>query len=359
MPIKFRCPNCRQFLGISPKKAGELTDCPACGRTVRVPNLDGTVSPVPAARIDHRDAQLADALSALSQIGAPADRPAVIAAPRAERAVAATAAPVAVAVPSVQQLPAERLPPEPAPQSSSLDAAPTLLFESDADASEPVRVRRRKPLPLELWITAVALAAALVFLAGFLVGRGVERGTRNDAPVAAPLPAPAEQPAAPAIPGNEPPVEAIAPPVAATGVSGRVTFASGAGSGQPDAGARIIAVPAELTGTPSLSVAGFRAGAGAAERERAVTLVRGAGGDYAIADGDGRYSLQLPAGRFEILFLSRYVPHDETQPADSRLGGLLAACFDQPAALVGSVRIESETIDFDGSPLRLDHAFSR
>ena len=70
MPIKFRCPHCRQFLGISPDKAGELSDCPACGRTVRVPNLDGSVAPLPKAKIDLRDEQLADALTALSQIGA-------------------------------------------------------------------------------------------------------------------------------------------------------------------------------------------------------------------------------------------------------------------------------------------------
>ena len=34
MPIKFHCPHCEQFLGISRGKAGALTDCPSCGRTL-------------------------------------------------------------------------------------------------------------------------------------------------------------------------------------------------------------------------------------------------------------------------------------------------------------------------------------
>ena len=37
MPIKFRCHQCRQLLGISRSQAGEHVDCPQCGRSVQVP----------------------------------------------------------------------------------------------------------------------------------------------------------------------------------------------------------------------------------------------------------------------------------------------------------------------------------
>ena len=69
MPIKFRCQHCRQFLGISRAQAGGIVDCPTCGRTIRVPDLDGTVSPLPKPGLDPQDSKLAAALSELASIG--------------------------------------------------------------------------------------------------------------------------------------------------------------------------------------------------------------------------------------------------------------------------------------------------
>lgn len=69
MPIKFRCQHCRQFLGISRTQAGGIVDCPTCGRTIRVPELDGTVAPLPRPGLDPKDSKLAAALSELASIG--------------------------------------------------------------------------------------------------------------------------------------------------------------------------------------------------------------------------------------------------------------------------------------------------
>jgi hypothetical protein len=362
MPIKFRCPNCRQFLGISPAKAGELTDCPACGRTVRVPNLDGTVAPMPTARIDHRDQQLAEALSALSQIGTSGAHSAVATAPQAavettaRQAVAVAPAPVAVAVPVSQPLAAERV--EPAEHKPREAEVPTLLFDVEPSEDVPSRPRRRQTIPRELKIAAVVLAAAVVFLAGFFTGRSVGGQKGAAANSVQPSSAPVAGSVTAAVPANDQQVAAVDPPAAATGVSGRVTYAMPSGA-RPDGGARVIAVPSTRPSAPPLSTAGFRAGAVPAERDRAITTVRATGGDYAIADSEGRYQLQLPAGAFEVLYVSRHVPRDETQPLAAPLSELLASYFDQPAGLVGSVRIEAETIEFDGSALRLDHTFAQ
>jgi hypothetical protein len=70
MPIKFRCQQCRQFLGISRSKAGSVVDCPTCGRTIRIPDLDGTVRPLPKPSLDLHDSSLARALDELALIGA-------------------------------------------------------------------------------------------------------------------------------------------------------------------------------------------------------------------------------------------------------------------------------------------------
>ena len=47
MPIKFRCPSCRQTLSVTRRKAGQNVTCPACESDVRVPDLSA-VQPVRA-----------------------------------------------------------------------------------------------------------------------------------------------------------------------------------------------------------------------------------------------------------------------------------------------------------------------
>lgn len=71
MPIKFRCQHCRQFLGISRSKAGEIFDCPTCGWTLRVPELDGTIKPLPDPGLDMGDSKLAQALDELASMEKP------------------------------------------------------------------------------------------------------------------------------------------------------------------------------------------------------------------------------------------------------------------------------------------------
>ena len=69
MPIKFRCQQCRQFLGISRSQAESVVDCPTCGRTIRVPALDGTIRPLPKPGLDPQDSKLTAALDELASIG--------------------------------------------------------------------------------------------------------------------------------------------------------------------------------------------------------------------------------------------------------------------------------------------------
>src|SRR5262245_43033979 len=48
MPIRFRCYNCQQLLGIARRNAGTQVDCPTCRRTLTVPNQDQDDAPLPA-----------------------------------------------------------------------------------------------------------------------------------------------------------------------------------------------------------------------------------------------------------------------------------------------------------------------
>jgi len=364
MPIKFRCVHCRQFLGISPSKAGEVTDCPACGRTVRVPNLDGSVAPLPAGRIDPGDQQLADALSALSRIGSTtraADESgftAVIAAPTAVTAIPRSTAPGLVTVPTQPPLPAERVAPVPAPQ-TVVDPQSELLFEFEPSLDEPIRATRGRPRTNELRIAAAILALVVVFLAGFFTGRvaGGRGGGTGSKPAPAPSPvvpvAAVQSPAAAAAPAQGSSSTTV------SGLAGKITWQSADGQRRADSGARVLAFPVTRPAAPPLHVAGFRAGTVPTDRERAMSEIRAAGGDSAIADDAGRYSLQLAAGRYDVLFVSRHQSRDSTEPLTVEISAVLAAWFDQPAGLVGSVGVTLVPAEFDGSSLRLDHSFEK
>lgn len=369
MPIKFRCPHCRQFLGISPAKAGELTDCPACGRTVRVPNLDGSVAPLPPVRIDLRDTQLADALSALSQIGTRHSPPGTAAAPlpapaTAGTGIAAAPQPIAVAVPVTPPLRPERVASSVAQtvQPPSTAAVPNLLIDFDPMpvAVKPPRRSRGMSFPPELRIAVAALIVVVTFLAGVLAGRAWERRSKGSAAASpnvlptrdhGPLPAARSQlPSFAQLPPSSAPVQ---------GVSGMLTYVAEDGQSRPDGGGRVIALPEQAPRTPPLVASGFRAGAVQADRERAVSAIQGLGGDFAIADADGHYQLQLPAGRYHILWVSRHQPRDPATPLDAQASGVLGRWFDQPNALVGSVRIDASALDFDGTVGVFNHSFSR
>src|SRR6185436_14271417 len=75
VPIKFRCNYCRQFLGISRAQAGGIVDCPTCGRSIRVPQLDGTLQPIPQPELNLQDAHLARALDELARLASGDSQP--------------------------------------------------------------------------------------------------------------------------------------------------------------------------------------------------------------------------------------------------------------------------------------------
>lgn len=48
MPIKYRCPNCRQLLSVSRKQSGNAFPCPQCGKQTRVPLIPDPGSETPS-----------------------------------------------------------------------------------------------------------------------------------------------------------------------------------------------------------------------------------------------------------------------------------------------------------------------
>lgn len=353
MPIKFRCVHCRQLLGISRGKAGQPVDCPSCGRTVRVPNLDGRVDPIATPELDLQDSALAKALDQLAMIGQLPDEEVEFdeaddeAAP--PPAVATTAPPVAAPKPiaPVAPLPAQIVAPKPA--------------AAEADLADLARTGAPAPHPAAAWQSPAASRSALVatalvgltalalgFTAGYITGRGT-------APTVAPTSS------APVATNLEP---SSASPAAATSkpaLRGRITYRTEAGDSRPDAGARVIVLPEKRSGTVKLSEAGFRAADAAADFQVVAAMLRASGGDVAIVGEDGQYEIALPAaGNYHILVLSRFQPESGDAKPEPGLKSLLEAWFSRPEQLLGRVRHHLGLVNYKGTePSLWDHSFER
>lgn len=368
MPIKFRCPHCRQFLGISRSKAGALTDCPTCGRTIRIPDLDGTVKPVPGPALNLGDSELAGALDALARLDAPAEGKAP---PRGETGPP----PISVKAIDIQELepvpvaePVEvepALPAEPAASSRSHagpHAAGTVKPSADAldelirlDPAAAVGESASRRTVSKMSALLVIVVGIFVFGIGVITGRLTAPSAGPDKPTSlAGGPSPEEQ--ASSTPADEIPPEPDGERIPA--LSGRLTYASQSGV-EPDRGARVIVFPKERQGTARLPVVGFRAGADPADQALARTSIRALGGDYATADEEGRYTVRLgAAGEYRVLFLSRFQPRDESGFLEPALQETLASYFDRPAALIGPVAYEFTEFTFRGdAAVPQDHVF--
>lgn len=371
MPIKFRCNYCRQFLGISRAQAGGIVDCPTCGRSIRVPQLDGSLQPLPEPELNLQDAHLARALDELACLANGDSSPAVL--NHGDQSAFDEDAENEIPQPIPEPIPIEvPIPPTPiaispplqgddpqpsnagpplARTSMSKSVTPDLLDELAAltvptppaahapveatfptvPARQPLRQRSRPQL---VWLTALA------FIAGMLFERFVKI-----------LESPAKVTDINAVKSDEAPI------AASTELTGRITYKSADGSSQPDRGARVLAFPLQRDGDVKLSAVGFRPADGPADAKVAAAALHALGGGMATADEVGQYRLDVPAGSYQLLILSHFQPRDDKTPVDPALQKLLAEYFDQPDTLLGRVEYEFGPLRVKGTGDVRDHSF--
>lgn len=364
MPIKFRCNYCRQFLGISRAQAGGIVDCPTCGRSIRVPQLDGTQQPLPAPELNLQDTHLARALEELARLGAaepqefvnssgpgeepdeieneipqpiPEPIPIEVPIPPTPVAIQPALAPDATSESAPgNSASAAALPLDVLTELATLTPPPSLPDRVPSAGAEPVRTARTPVRRSPLICTALLV---LVFLGGMLFERFVRVLESN-------------RPAEP-VPGPDKPVDPVAPSV----VSGRITYKSGDGTSQADRGARILAFPSERSGEAKLSVVGFRPADSAADARVAGAGLQALGGGLATANDAGLYELPVPAGSYHLLILSHFQSRETDQPPAPELLKLLSAYFDKPEDLLGRVQFEFSPLRVRGTGDVRDHSF--
>jgi hypothetical protein len=350
MPIKFRCSYCRQFLGISRNRAGEVFDCPTCGRTIRVPGLDGSVAPVPEPELNAADAHLARALDELAAL---ADGNAV--APRVAVDVAEAEAEIPQPLPEPEPLELALppvvtpvippgLPPaaieEPVMTASLADLLP-LAATAPAPRMSPVS---SNGLTLSRgWLAIVLLAPTAALAMGLGVGWLIGRTVSSTATLAA-----APQPAAerPAI-------------ASGTVLSGRISFRNEAGETKPDVGAVVIVWPETWDGALRMPPVGLRPADSEADQAAAAALVAGMGGGLTHAAADGSYEVRLSQpGRYRWLVISRLKGRTDKSPPPAAVLSELQQYLADPAAALGerAWAWQPQTVEATGNTAA-DHVF--
>jgi hypothetical protein len=384
MPIKFRCEHCRQFLGISHKKAGMLVDCPNCGRTIRVPDPEGKVQPLPDLKLNLKDSKLATALEELASLGRDDDANEELASAveiseklpppeESPRVAAAVPAPPVVPVPVRIEpaVPAKPIlidapdarPAAPVASLQELSALASVPMTRDAAAEQPVvdiemalgrTVEERTALP-RAGTSRIVIGILLGFILGFGAGRW-DRRPANHAELSAGQNAASKN-------------TAVADPFAespkAAAVRGRITYQTDSGERRPDRGARVLLLPDKRVGSTKLTIAGFRAtdsdATASADSKLAVASLRALGGDVMTVDDAGQFeATALPPGSYRILALSHFQPRDDRSPIEPETKALLESYFDKPEQLLGKCRYRLDKLTVNGTTSELwDHTFDR
>ena len=360
MPIKFRCQHCRQFLGISRTKAGQLVDCPTCGRTLRVPNLDGSLEPVPEPKLNVED--LAGALGELARIGEEdadedgGEAAENVAAPVQVKELAPLPRPEPVDVDDA--LPAEKVDVQRERQKKELAALAATASSEDAKQVQEEFARVHKHLsptsfPRVLRVPAVmgslAVAAVLAFGLGWMVGglggsdsSGENNGENGEG---------SNNGGGQTVTVNKTVYHSADWKPA---FKGRVTYLDG-GTSKPDAGARILVLPDnDRSFNARLPASGLQPGLDPEkniDHKMAAGAIQAAGGNTVIADADGKFEIKLPpnAGEFVLVAVSRYSTNDFDTEIPVGVRGSLQRYVEPLNSLIKKRKFKFTRRKFDGA----------
>ena len=343
-------------------------DCPQCGRTLRVPRLDGKIAPLPELELDLNDSNLAKALDELAAIGQARDEDVLESEP-VEQAVAVSAPPVAApppprimhdaplpAIPVTVPQPVR--PPAPPPSDGSLDKALAVLAAGPApEAIRPAPSPRFETVPNTGATSSTRLIGGAVLIAVVCFSLGYAIGSRQ-----AGMTTQSSKPAT-----NQPAVAVVKPPAgngeaqAEATLSGRITYLTQSGDNRPDRGARVIVFPPSRAGLAKLSVAGFRAADEVADMQVAAAGLKALGGAIAVVRDDGTYSLSVTGpGEYQVLVLSHFQSRDADKQLSPRLRSLLESYFDRPDQLLGTLDYHHGQVRHKGAGSEIwDYSFAK
>ena len=385
-------------------------DCPTCGRTIRIPDLDGSVQPLPKPSLDLQDSSLARALNELASIGSSgsddesrsnqdAFDSAVVSDSDdqlpsdgmddpGEQSGVETHDPPAADVVDLKPLP----PPEPielSPTPKRREPPPPASFDGDSSAERGWKSTRQG----DSWKQLLASATP-------------EDGL-NDAPVVAAEPVPAagtalnQQTAATAAVQSDGfrlapstwfaivgigalifaagfwsgritglhSVDAGRPTTGSqdvdgsvtdaestdtvaggvSGIQGRITCRDETGAIRPDVKARIFVLPVKHAGSTQIPWSSVWIGATEEDRKQAHDKICELGGGFEVTGDSGEFRVQLSnAGKFHVLVLCNSRSRDEAVDI-SHVKEIVDDFFDDPTKLLGHVMLHLDEVQHPGT----------
>ena len=342
MPIKFRCQHCDHLLGISRKKAGEQFDCPACGRGIRVPDLDGNTRPVEEQQLRTNDPKLMDAFRELDEIDT-TPRPITLE-PR-----------VRVSGVVLNPLPKNE-PKELGVVRSNIHAKEEESDEIDVyEELKPILLSppnqrnmvRRESFNAASWFSLTFILVLVAFGGGYYLGASNQFGQKE--------PQIEDQTKKP-VGDNDP-----APPQpGAYLIKGQVNYKQPSGETRPDRGARIFLLPQKYAGGNKLPANGFRAGDSAEEFAQAKLALEKLGGSATIVKDDGRYEFTVQeSGDFSLVIVSRFAERTDNEIVTALVVPILVAFFEKPNEVIGKVGCHAHTVNLNNKPnIDWDYVFA-
>ena len=379
MPIQFLCRYCRQLLGISRSRAGSAVDCPACGRSLRVPHEHGN-SPEPAADLPAADPTLLNALEILAAssssaptLSAPVSTPAAIPAPqltaRAARRPGTTSSPEspsAIAQPTALELLAQ-LPVSPVPVDAEQSLQPLILANPESDSDAQPTPDQLSPSSAKIPSAAVdpslsALAEiALPANPSTHVGnqpRGSAPGRRLTSILGSLLLActafaagyafqsptfppentsdqsPATRPENSTTPSPSPAAKQSPRPA----LTGKIYFRDPSGESRPDAGALLILVPRINSSTLKLDPRPLREAPDSTAHKALAAALAVLQVSFTTADASGNYSLPTPdEPSLQLIAISKHQLRNPDIPLSDSVRNTIEAWFDSAPHLTGKL----------------------
>lgn len=393
MPIQFRCQFCRQRLGIADSRAGTLVDCPACGRSLKVPSIDGQIASAPP---EHRaaDSQLQSALQLLTAFGT--ESPAVPSEPPAPQTPphqtspksTLTASPPKIGSKSAAllntalQTPANPPLAELATLPVTLDEPPLLAqphllddvtipeHQDDSSASTTIPAGTstdaansqlataltelaaqqpaahatadapRSPFHPYFPILIPLLTALLAFFTGILVANSRHGSTAGTSPRTS---ADADTDLATVSPEQSQPAPT---PPAANHIEGTVFAQTADGRTEPDAGALLIIAPAKNTSQLRLDGRFLRDDQSTVAHKALTAALREFDVSFAFAGADGSFSLPLPRnGSCTLIAVSKRIARPAAMPLADTVAASLAEWFTTPSPITGRLHAVTQNIN--------------
>ena len=373
MPIKFRCKYCQQLLGISVSRAGAVVDCPQCGRSLRVPELDGKVRKLPTVSAKAKsDAALISALSELSALG-DGDVAVTHEAPVEPRRTVTPVISRQNQTAPLEPLPVDFVGPvdpvaivsdgadspsnfdfqdDPVAISDSLavlagwDESDSRGVVSDELLADMRAADQREQFASLGWLLLCLLMLAIGLGSGWwlakssgkLFGDSESPDVQNQHPVDAKV-------------GAELELEGQG------SVRGIVTYVDGSGKVLPDDGATIIALPVVRNGTLKFDGRTLRKEPADPDRKITEAALAVLGGFVVDADELGKFQVPVRLSTpYMVTAISRHQSRDSDVAVDSEVDGSLRAYFDSSNHLCGKLAAKAAVISDinDSNPVKFE-----